>query len=101
MMNHSNMDSLKREIRIKAIKAAKEKADYLLAAIDAKRGQSLLVQEKEYVVIDPYILNSRAKRNAENELYQDDGIMTKVKENVQLKMLKVESAIFVKFAIKQ
>ncbi|MFA6059710.1 MAG: SIMPL domain-containing protein [Taibaiella sp.] len=101
MMNHSKMDSLKREIRIKAIKAAKEKADYLLAAIDAKRGQPLLVQEKDYVVIDPYTLNSRARTaHVENELYKDDGVIIKVKENVQLKMLKVESAIFVKFAIK-
>jgi uncharacterized protein YggE len=102
MMNHSKMDSLKKEIRIKAIKAAKEKADYLLAAIDAKRGQPLIVQEKEYAVIDPYALNSRARiAHAENELYKDDGVIIKVKENVQLKMLKVESAIFVKFAVKQ
>lgn len=102
IMNHSKMDSLKKEIRIKAIKAAKEKADYLLAAIDAKKGQPLLVQERDYGVIDPLTLNSKAKTaHVENELYKDDGVIIKVKENIQLKMLKVESTIFVKFAIKQ
>lgn len=102
MMNHSKMDSLKKEIRIKAIKAAKEKADYLLTAIGTKTGQPLMVQEREYGAIDPLILNSRSKAEyTEGALYKEGGVIIKIKENVQLKMLKVESAIFVKFAIKQ
>lgn len=102
MMNHSKMDSLKKEIRIKAMKAAKEKADYLLSAIGAKTGQPLMVQERDYGVINPLMLNSRVQSEyGENELYKDGGVIIKIKENVQLKMLKVESAIFVKFAIKQ
>jgi uncharacterized protein YggE len=102
MMNHSKMDSLKKEIRIKAIKAAKEKSDYLLAAIGAKTGQPLMIQERNYEAIDPLMLNSRAKAEyTEGNLYKEGGVIIKIKENVQLKMLKVESAIFVKFAIKQ
>lgn len=102
MMNHSKMDSLKKEIRIKAIKAAKEKADYLLSAIGAKTGQPLMVQERDYGAINPLALNSRNRGEyAEKELYKEGGVIINVKENVQLKMLKIESAIFVKFAIKQ
>jgi uncharacterized protein YggE len=103
MMDHSKMDSLKKEIRIKAIKAAKDKADYLLTAIGAKTGPPLIVQERDYgATINPLMLNSRAKAAyGERELYKDGSVIINVKENVQLKMLKVESAIFVKFAIKQ
>jgi len=42
---HSNLMTLQKETRIKAIKAAKEKADYLLGAIGAKTGKVLRVEE--------------------------------------------------------
>lgn len=42
---HSEITSLRRETKIDAIKAAKEKADYLLAAIGQHAGKAVLIQE--------------------------------------------------------
>ncbi len=43
--SHTKLDSLRKEIKIVAIKAAKNKADYLLAAIGEKTGRPLIIQE--------------------------------------------------------
>jgi uncharacterized protein YggE len=42
---HSEITRLRRETKIDAIKAAKEKADYLLAAIGQRAGKAVLIQE--------------------------------------------------------
>jgi hypothetical protein len=47
-VSHSKIREFKKEVRILAIKAAKEKADYLLNAIGEKTGQALIVR----VIID-------------------------------------------------
>jgi uncharacterized protein YggE len=94
-MNHSKMDSLRREINIKAIKAAKDKADYMLAAIGSKAGKPLIVQEREYT--NPETLN-RFRENHANYSFKED-MLTKSEEDVQLKTIKVHSAIFVKFQV--
>ena len=44
-VDHSKMDDFKKEVKIEAIRAAKEKAFYLLEAIDEKPGQLLTVYE--------------------------------------------------------
>lgn len=42
---HSELQRLRRQTKIDAIKAAKEKADYLLAAIGQRAGKAVLIQE--------------------------------------------------------
>ena len=44
-VNHSKIDSLRKEVKIMAIKAAKNKADYLLTAIGEQTGKPLIVDE--------------------------------------------------------
>lgn len=44
--SHSKMDEYKKQIKINAIKAAKEKATYLLEAIGEKAGKAISVDEK-------------------------------------------------------
>ncbi|MEY3049667.1 MAG: hypothetical protein RL365_1705 [Bacteroidota bacterium] len=44
-VSHSAIDSLRTQVRIEAIKAAKEKSDYLLNAIGQKTGNALVVSE--------------------------------------------------------
>src|SRR6185436_3078476 len=44
-VEYSKIDSLKKEVKILAIKAAKEKADYLLQAIGEQAGKPLIIQE--------------------------------------------------------
>jgi len=46
-VSHSAIDSLRKQVRIEAIKAAKEKSDYLLNAVGQKTGNALVVSELE------------------------------------------------------
>lgn len=46
-VNHSKMEELQKQVKINAIKAAKQKADYLLEAISEKTGSAVHVQEIE------------------------------------------------------
>jgi len=98
-VSHSKIDSLKREVRILAIKAAKTKADYLLSAIGEQTGKPLVVKEKENSYIDPSSLNIRGSRSSETAYYVD-GVKVKSEEDMQFQKIKIQSAIYVKFSIK-
>jgi uncharacterized protein YggE len=99
-MSHSRIDSIKKEMRIKAIKAAKDKATYLLTAIDAKPGKPLLIQERDYgeAMPAPFSANYAGGQNQEADAYRSKVLIGEV-HDVQLKMIKVQSSIFAKFQI--
>ncbi len=62
--SHSKMDEYKKQIKINAIKAAKEKATYLLEAIGEKSGKAINIEEKSGLVsIDDGIRNGREYNN--------------------------------------
>ncbi|MFD2562227.1 SIMPL domain-containing protein [Aquimarina rubra] len=44
-VNHSEIEKFRRQVKIEAIKAAKEKAVFLTAAIDQKIGKAIYIQE--------------------------------------------------------
>ena len=46
--SHSNIEEYRKRVKIGAIKAAREKAAYLLESVDAELGQLLEVQEVDY-----------------------------------------------------
>ncbi|TLX74638.1 DUF541 domain-containing protein [Labilibacter sediminis] len=46
--DHSNIEKYKQEVKIKAIKAAKVKADNLAQAIGQKAGKAIFIQERNY-----------------------------------------------------
>lgn len=94
-VDHSKMDSLRQEIRIKAIKAAKEKADYLLRAIDEKTGKALAVREDKATT---FTNTNNYRHNTSSDLYSVNrwGEVDKV---IQFQKIKLKSSIYVKFAI--
>lgn len=103
MVNHSKLDSLKKETRVLAITAAKDKADYLLNAIGEKTGKPLVIHEKDYHSMIPASeLNIRGAR-ADGDSYYIDGIRVrgqiKEEDEVQFQKIKIQSAIYVKFLI--
>lgn len=78
--SHSKMDEYKKQIKINAIKAAKEKADYLLEAIGSKTGKPLQISEPSgFVSIDdgsdfrPFRGNVYQSRMLENNISQSYG----------------------------
>lgn len=57
-VDHSEIDQFKKEVKIEAIKNAKEKAGYLMEAIGQEAGRALYVQEFNYGVF-PYAQEAR------------------------------------------
>ncbi|MFN5334535.1 MAG: SIMPL domain-containing protein [Bacteroidota bacterium] len=93
-VNHSKIDSLKKEIRIKAIKSAKEKATYLLAALGEQVGKVIVVTDSPDPGTQPYYPMPRVMA-----MVAADGI-PEAKEEIEFQKIKLTSSIFVKFAVK-
>ncbi|MCF8330744.1 MAG: SIMPL domain-containing protein [Crocinitomicaceae bacterium] len=99
-VNHSKMDSLRKEIKIAAIKAAKNKADYLLTAIGEQTGKPLIIKE---TVENNSSSNVNFRGSRSNETYYFiDGIKVKDSDEneIQFQKIKIQSSIYVKFSIK-
>jgi len=101
-VNHSKLDSLKKEVKILAIKVAKNKADYLLTAIGEQTGKPLIVQERENGITPTAGVNYRGSRSSETAYYVDGMKVSgsDKEEELQFKKIKIEAFIYVKFAIK-
>ncbi len=100
-VNHSKIDSLRKEVRIMAIKAAKEKADYLLTAIGEQTGKPLIVTETPQPIIREEIARMPLRSSA-NFISIDDVPASngnKVQE-IQFQKIKLSSGVYVKFSIK-
>lgn len=94
--HHSKMEEFKKQMKINAIKAAKEKATYLLVAISEQLGEALEVNEQannEYFPV--YQANRMYKTES---LAASDGSANEVP--IDMKQIKVSSQISVVFAIK-
>ncbi len=96
-VDHSEMDSLKREVKIMAIKAAKEKANYLLSAIGEETGKALFIEERYNTVPSVAMSNVRGGRSMENEVYVSG---VKISEIIQIKKITLAATIQAIFEIK-
>lgn len=95
-VDHTEMDKYKKEAKIKAIKAAKEKAEYLLEAIGEELGGALIVRENNFNVYRNLgTVNANYRSNA-YEMSQDKGY-----NDVELdfKKITVTASVYVKWAI--
>lgn len=99
-VNHSKIDSLLKEVKIQAIKAAKNKADYLLAAIGEQTGRALVIKENE-MLSNTSVANSRGSRSGDTELYID-GVKMKYEDSneIQFQKIKIQTSVYAKFSIK-
>lgn len=93
-VDHSRMDELRKDVRVMAIKAAKDKADYLLAAIGAETGTPLIISESK-----PSYTRHRSMENVTIEDFGYDKLNS-VNSDVQFKKISVSYAIYAKFEIK-
>jgi len=104
-VSHSKIDSLKKESKIIAIKAAKSKADYLLAAIGEQTGKPQIINEVEnnYTgTYNNYLYNQRSYDGAQshyNVRFLDGGLKNDDDE-IQFQKIKIKSQVYVKFLIK-
>jgi len=89
-------------VKILAIKAAKDKADYLLTAIGEQTGKPLIIKENEILPTRQLqSVNTRGARSESSEYYID-GIKMKSEDNneIQFQKIKIQTSIYVKFSIK-
>lgn len=101
-VSHSKIDSLRKEIRIVAIKAAKNKADYLLNAIGEQTGKPLIVRENSNGNLE-YNYNRTSNTRVtsyQNTRFLDDSDKISDDEEIQFQKIKIQSSIYVKFLIK-
>lgn len=98
-VSHSQLDSLKKEIRILAIKAAKEKADYLLTAIGEQTGKPLYIYEIETGFM-PMVSAAMQSPRSEEIANVSDVAIPATTDELQFNKIKLEARISVRFAIK-
>ena len=89
-LSHTKLDSLQKSVRISAIQAAKDKADYLLNAIGEKTGKPLIIREEG----SPEVMQMRS-----NVVYNKSGYVEASQPIMQFKKIELQSTIYAKFAI--
>jgi uncharacterized protein YggE len=93
---HSEIEKYRKEVKIMAVKAAKEKAAYLLEAIGETVGKPLMIQEREsYDDVMP-VANYRMKAvgvMAESEIAPEQ------LPELSFQKIKLKYAVFARFAI--
>ncbi len=93
----SDIVELRKELRIDAIKAAKEKADYLLNAIGEETGHALEVRENS----PGYYYNSMANNIQTYSLIEEDMNEMGGLPEIGFEKIRLEASIYVKFEIKR
>jgi len=96
-VTHSEIEKYRREVKILAVKAAKEKAGYLLDAIGESVGKPLMIQEREtYDDIMP-VANYRMKTMA---VMEDSQMAEEVLPELTFQKIKLKYSVFARFEIK-
>ncbi len=100
---HTDLPKFRKETKIEAIKAAKEKAEYMLTAIGQKLGKAVFIQEvnENYLRdadnqdLDPFRGNTFKRKI----YYGDDKVEDKVEINLGVKDINLKFSVFVRFEI--
>lgn len=96
-LDHSNRVDLRKELRIKAIKLAKEKADYLLNAIGEKTGTPITINESSSF---SGMYNYKGLNNIHNsQIKYDSAYGNGTHPSLNFEKISIESSINVKFRI--
>ena len=94
---HSEIEKYRKEVKIMAVKAAKEKAGYLLEAIDESVGKPLMIQEREtYDDVMP-LANYRMKAMS---TMADSEMAPEELPELSFQKIKLKYSVFARFEIK-
>lgn len=99
-VSHAAIDSLRKQVRIEAIKNAKEKADYLLNAIGQSTGNALIVSEN----LKDVVSRQDISRMPAKALHKISGVVVSDFGNsppeIEFQKIKLSYSIYTKFSIK-
>ncbi|MFB6342856.1 SIMPL domain-containing protein [Saccharicrinis sp. FJH62] len=93
-VDHSQKAEFQKQVKINAIKAAREKADYLAEAIKQDAGKALFIQEQNFTYYRPNTLNSNIMIR---------GVSSVKKEalpEIEFEKIKFESTMLVRFELR-
>lgn len=99
-VDHSKMQEFRKEARIKAIKAAKDKSDYLLTAIGEQTGKPLIVRENnDFIQFENTNFNTRT--NFISNGYEGNyDKFSNGDRDIQFEKITLRMSVYVKFGIK-
>ncbi|PZR34937.1 MAG: hypothetical protein DI538_15900 [Azospira oryzae] len=92
-ISHSDLPKLKLDLKIKALQAAKTKAETLLKSIGSEAGKPLMIRDWDVDPVQP-IMNMKA-----NTMARFDGVASE-EQAVEFKKIKLQSQITAQFEIK-
>ncbi len=96
-VSHSKMQDFKKQLKIQAVKAAKEKAVYLAEAIGEKAGEALTINDpNEIIVRPPYPIMANMKMRSET-MAMDAG---QPEPNIDFKKIKLQFEVNAVFALR-
>jgi len=98
-LDHSKIEQYRKEVKINAIKAAKDKAEGLTAALNQTIGKALFIQEADY--LNPYLLsNSLQGRVAGVQIRGNSSSYESSVPEIEFEKIKLEYSILVRFELK-
>lgn len=97
---HSEMERLRRETKIQAMKAAKEKAEYLLTAIGERPGKAVYVKEVEQRgVTGTLTLDGVSSNSMSSNFSVGRGVTSEPDPDLSFAQIKIRFVIDAKFEI--
>ena len=97
--SHSEIEKFRKEIKIEAMKAAKEKADYLLIAIGEQTGKPLLIREQVYTTYPTNLYANTALQEVVVTGYGTRNEAKGLEDAIAFTKIKIRYEIFAKFGI--
>ena len=96
-LEHSKIDSLRKEVRIAAIKAAKDKAEYLLQAIGEQLDKPIEIRE---IGDEPFYIDNKAISNNSFLEFSPGSTNSEEKAGMGFEKIKISFSYFIKYGIK-
>ena len=99
-VSHSKLQEYKKQLKIQAIQAAKEKATYLAEAINEKAGEALTINDPGEVTMYPQPMYANAMMMKSNVAMDAMGGGQEQAPNIDFKKIKLKFEVNAVFALK-
>jgi uncharacterized protein YggE len=98
-LEHSQIEQYRKDVKVAAVKAAKEKADLLASALNQKIGKAIFVQELSNII--PKISSSNIMIRGISSLSKSVNSLSenKLAYDIEFEQIKIESSFLVRFVL--
>jgi len=103
-LEHSNIEQYRKEVKVLAVKAAKEKAEALVLALNQKIGKAIYVLEADH--LNQYKVSNRLQEHRRFDSnsnmavkYRPTNIANEEDIDIEFEKIKLESTFLVRFAL--